>query len=223
MISKIGKLQKQVINILKENHECNADKLKSFLNIYPSELNRILYRLEKKRLIAFNKDKILVTEYERSKKLCNKPKLQAFYFQLRDKRIFNNQSDFIVIETQANFISIFYNSIDDNESLQLIRVKDKERFKKIYINILENLNNEFKALKERIEAWSNNKIKVLIKNNYIQLIKNNSVLILKENDYIKLDSECTFILLKGIIELNNLTMTIASKDYTNFSPSSIKF
>lgn len=215
MVTKIGKLQKKALSIL-EKENCDINKLSKSMNLYPSETERVVFGLERKKLISFNKEAIVITDYERNKDLSTEDKLKQFYNQIKESKVFSNKEDCIYVETPIYFTNIFNNSIQDNESLQFLRKNNKDKFKMFYIGLLENLNYQFSFLKEKITSWSESKINLKIKNNHIRLIENNLVLTLKENECNQIKGECTFLLFKNIIELNNISMCIASKDYSKF-------
>ena len=228
MISKLGKLQQKVILILNSNEQLDICEIAVNLKLYPSETRRVLYRMEKKRILKFKtKDKVILNSQQQQRKdLSDTKQLIQFYSNLRNGKLFDNKADHVLIQADMFFINIFNNSIQDNESLENLKEVNKKQYKAVTQGLKDALYIQADDLKSKVFSWSESRYKVIFEGNKIKLIdtKFNVVARLESFTHFatklnkaqyQLLSEVIEIVEKSIKELNDFSITIADHDYLN--------
>lgn len=221
---RFGKNQKKILEILKAHKE-GVDEvfLSNEVNTSKADILRITLKLEDKKCVKKeHEDFHIRKDLKFIRALATSSERAKLFNEIKESFIFENCTDSIKIETNLKCFIIFRENIKKNKSLNLIKEKDFKKYSRLVLGLKETLIYQLKILEKKVYNWSNGDYKIICTSKKICLLDSQKSIIefreekKKSLPKYKILSEIIFLIYRTLNEINDHSISISTKDYSDF-------
>lgn len=221
---RFGKNQKKILEILITHKEgVNKLFLSNEINISKADIKRITLKLEDKKCVKKeNEDIFIRKDLKFVRALATSSERTKLFNEIKESFIFENCIDSVKIETDLKCFLILKENLKKNPSLKLIKHNDSKKYERLVAGLKETIIYQLKNLEKKVYNWSNSDYKIVITSKKLCLLDSRKKLIefreekSKSLPNYKILSEIIFLIYRTLSEINDHSMSISTKDYSDF-------